>query len=226
MRDFASLCVLSYERFDFLKKSIESLKGSTKNRYELIINDDGSQDERIIQYISDLQIDKNLSYAIFNAGQNMGVGKALRNCIGVSSGKYIFKLDTDLEYSYKWLEIATAILEKYTDIGCIGLFDYLHYDPYDKRFAHIENRGDCIIVEDFVNSGYGFKREIYEKYGNAMGDDGWQQHVKAQGYKLAIPKVDLVVNFGFGEGRSIYVQKGKAIEFHPEPRVFQEGDSL
>jgi glycosyltransferase involved in cell wall biosynthesis len=224
-RRFSSLCILSYERPDFLKRSIESLKRNTRARHEIIVNDDGSENQNVLNYIADLQLESRISYAIYNSGKNMGVGKALRNCIGVSSGDYIFKLDADLEYTHRWLEKAVSILNNHNDVGCVGLFDYLHYDPKDKRFKHIEERNDCFIVEDFVNSGYGFKRSIYEKYGKELGDDGWQQYVKSQGYKLAIPKGDLVINFGFGEGKSVYVQNGQAIPSSKSPRIFQCGRS-
>lgn len=215
---FASLCVLSFQRPDFNDKSLDSLKRNTHFPHELIVNDDGSKVLGTVGALMKRWNRGDISHLILNGGGNMGVGKSLRNCIGVSSGKYIFKLDADLEYQEGWLRKAVSILDKNKDVACIGLFNYRNYDVYDERFEIIEERDDCFIVSDFVNSGYGFKREIYEKYGDELGDDGWQQHVKSKGFKLAIPKQDVVVNFGFGKN-SVYVQDGKVTEKSKFPKL-------
>lgn len=218
---FASLCVLSYERYDFLVKSLESLTSRTSYPFELVINDDGSTDKRVKEYLYNLLERKKLSNLIINAGSNMGVGKSLRNCIGVSTGEYIFKLDADLEYKPLWLEKAVSILDKNRDVGCLGLFDYRNYDLNDKRFEKLEEREDCFVVTDFVNSGYGFKRQTWLEFGEKIGDDGWQCYVQSQGRVSLIPKEDLVINFGFGSN-SIYIENGKAREKSEFPLVFNE----
>ena len=69
----------------------------------------------------------------------------------------------------------------------------------------ISVKDDFYIVNDFVSSIYGVKREIYEKYKDKLDTDGWHQYIKSQGYDLAISKKDFVTNFGFGLGKSIYV---------------------
>jgi len=216
---FASLCVLSFQRPDFNKRSLSSLRRSTRFPHELIVNDDGSTIADTPLNLIDNWKAHDISHLILNGGKNMGVGKSLRNCIGVSSGDYIFKLDADLEYMPGWLETAIGILENNPDVGCVGLFNYRNYDPNDKRFEIIEEKPDCFIVTDFVNSGYGFKREIFEEFGDELGDDGWQQYVQTKGYKLAIPKTDVTVNFGFGKN-SVYVQDGKVTGKSPTPLLF------
>lgn len=151
----------------------------------------------------------------------MGIGKAMHNCIAVSTGKYIVKLDTDIIYQPGWLEKAVTILETNPDLGALGLFDYRNYDAGDQRFGIIEGRHNCFIVNDFVNSAYIFTRDVWQKYGDAMGDDGWQQHLRKEGLKLAIPIEDLVANVGFGEVNSIYIQNGEAVKFHNSPKIFK-----
>lgn len=214
---FASLCILAYERPQFLVRSFESLVKNTTYPHERIVNNDGSGDGLVQNYLEN-QLDLGeLSFLISNGGFNMGVGKSLTNCIGISEGDYIFKLDADLEYLPNWLEITSSILENNPDVGCCGLFNYKNYDPNDDRFEILEEREDCYIVSDFVNSGYGFKRHIWEDFGYMLGDDGWQQFVKSKEYKLAIPKQDVVLNFGFGANKSVYLNTPTKSEF---PRLF------
>jgi len=218
---FASLCVLAFERPEFLVKSLESLWENTKYPFELIINDDASSGWDVRNLLIDNFSQGKFSHLILNDGKNMGVGRAFRNCIGVSNGDYIFKLDADLKYSHGWLKTTVDIIEKNEDAGCVGLFDYRNYDPQDTRFQKEEERDNCFVVTDFVNSGYGFKRELWDKFGSTMGDDGWQVFVKSQGYKSLIPKEDVVVNFGFGK-KSVFVNPdGTTREKSELPKIFQ-----
>jgi len=219
---YASLCILSYERPDFLIRSLESLKKNTKYPYELIVNDDASLNQRVASYLTEQYFKGHISHLILNSGKNMGVGRSFRNCIGVSNGDYIFKLDADLEYKPGWIETAVNIIENNKDAGCVGLFNYLNYVKEDDRFVKIEEREDCNVVKDFVNSGYGFKREIFDKFGDSLGDDGWQVFVNSQGLKSLIPKEDVVINFGFGKD-SIYVMPGGGTRPKSEyPKIYNK----
>jgi len=221
---FASLCLLSFERPDFLIRSLESLKRNTRYPYELIVNDDASMNQHVSSYLTEQFFSGHISHLILNAGQNMGVGRAFRNCIGVSNGDYIFKLDSDLEFKLGWLEKVINIIENNKDAGCVGLFDYLNYVSTDERFVKLEERKDCFVVKDFVNSGYGFKRILFDKYGVALEDDGWQIYVQSQGYKSLIPKEDVVVNFGFGRD-SIYLMPGGGVRPKSElPKIFRQNE--
>src|SRR5688572_5605576 len=51
--DFASLCVLSYERPTFLRDTLKSLKDKPGAPYELIIHDDGSKDLKTRTLVQD-----------------------------------------------------------------------------------------------------------------------------------------------------------------------------
>jgi len=202
--NFASLCLLAYKRSDVLYESLISLKTYTNYPHEIIINDDPSvhnTKETIFKFVQSNQITK----AIFNCGENRGIANAIHNCIKLSEGDFIYKLDTDLIYKPNWLTTSINIHKNNKDVIMTGLFNYKHYDPNDNRFNILEEREDCYIVNDFVSSGFGFKKETYEKYGNLLGEDGWHLILRNKGFKLAIPKEDLVTNIGFGVTRSTFV---------------------
>ena len=227
---FASLCVLAFERPEFLVRSLDTLLVNTKYPYELIINDDASKGWDVRSLLLERFNEGQISHLILNDGENMGVGRAFRNCVGVSNGDYIFKLDADLEYFHGWLQTAVDIIEKNEDAGCVGLFNYRDYDPDDDRFEVIEERHDCFMVTDFVNSGYGFKREIWDKFGHVLEDDGWQCEVQTRTgidksgnefqYKSLIPKQDVVVNIGFGKNSVFVNPDGTVREKSKLPKLF------
>ncbi len=227
---YASICVLSYQRLDFLKRMMASLL-SVDSGYnmEIIVSDDGSEPE-VKDYLYSLLKEKKISYLILNGGKNRGIGTAVRNCFKVASGDYLFKLDTDIEVKRGWLREAVNILEQ-PMIGSVSLLDYNNYNPDDDRFEMINQYVDGNIqykvVTDFISCLYGVKREIYEKYKNQLGTDGWHQYIKSQGYDLAISAEDKIVNFGFGLKTSIYLDVDKngnivTRKTHKRPLIFGE----
>jgi len=221
---YASLCLLAYKRPEFLKRTVNSLLTTDAGfPYELIIHDDGSSDLSLDSYLNGLAVGGNTSYVIKNVGKNRGIERALKACIGVSTGDYIFKLDSDLEFKKGWLAQAVKLLEV-SNVGAVGLFDYRNQDPKDKRFHNIMRIVNlpCWESDNFVSCAYGFKRETFEKYGHLMGDDGWHLELHRRGMRLLITRPDVVKNYGFGLERSVWVGKdGKAIKTHKEPLIFE-----
>ena len=225
MSSYASICILAYQRLDFLKRTLQSLLNTPAGYpYELIIHDDGS-DQEVKEYLYELQRRGELSWLVINNDKNMGIGRSVQNCFRISSGEYLFKVDADLEFESNWLAEAIKILGK-PGIGCVSLFNYRTYAPNDNRFNVLQDKGDHLIVDDLVSSIYGVNRYMWEQYGAQLGTDGWHQHIKSQGYDLAITKQDMVRNFGFGADKSIYVVekdgKYQARELSETPRLLGE----
>lgn len=232
---FASLVVLSFHRAEMLKFSLASLKAHTPPS-EVIVVDDGSRDE-CLPYLMRLVKEGKISTAILNGGPNRGVGEGIKRGFALASGAYFVKLDADLEYLDGWLDKAIAALEKYPDVGCIGWFDYRgpRYAPQDTRFNHLERREldgahEVIVVDDFVSSAMMIRASEYSAYGpidsgsTAFAEDVvYKQKLVAHGFKLAILAPDLVVNHGFGLGRSTVVVTDNATgqprvaDIHTEP---------
>lgn len=220
--NIASLCVLAYKRpFEF-ERCLQSLQASIDYPCEIIVNVDGGEEGNIETRIiaEDLFNQGLISKLIFNNGKNRGVGRSLQNCIGIAEGNYIVKVDTDLTFHPKWLSTGITVLQKYQDIGCISFFDYRNYDPKDERFNHLEDLGDCFMVDDFVSSIFMFRSNQLDKR-RTIPDDGMHQWFG----KMAITHEDFVSNSGFGLGKSTYVvpdSEGNPVkaETYSEPLVF------
>lgn len=217
---FASLCLLSYKRHDRLVACIDSLIQNTTYPYELIVNVDGNDDQVNLDYLLKLYKAKAISKLIISNGGNRGVGKSFANCVGVSDGDYICKIDTDLTFHRGWLEAGVSILEDGMVRG-VSFFNYRHYDPQDTRFNIISATEKYCMVDDFVSSIYLFKREELI-LGGWDKDDGFHSKLRP----LAITIEDMVHNSGFGVTNSVYVS---GTEDHPyktitaiKPLIFNE----
>lgn len=211
-KDFASLCVLAYKRPEQLVDCLSTMSRNAGYPHEIIINLDADDDQRNIDYLYSQFRHKKLSKLIFTNGKNRGVGRSFANCVGVAEGENIFKIDTDLSFEPNWLKTAVGILDNNKDVGAVSLFNYRNYDPMDERFNVLKEREDCLIVDDFVSSIYGFRRMDLLHVAEMYTDDGFHQDLGKRHGFLAITKKDMVKNSGFGVTKSTYVS---GTEDHP-----------
>ena len=70
-KPLASLCVLSFNRPDFLHETIASLKEKTFYPYELLISDDGSYVKENVEFLMKLYEAKTISYLLLNPGKTI-----------------------------------------------------------------------------------------------------------------------------------------------------------
>lgn len=231
-KPLVSLIVLSFNRPEFLHRTIASLKDCTTYPYELIVVDDGSMEKGNVEFLMKLYMAKQLSLLILNPGKNQGVGASINKGFHAAHGKYLIKLDSDLTYTPFWLEKVVAIMETFPEIGVLGLFSY-HHPPcrwQDKLIRYEERDGVRIqVVEDQVGSTMCIPREVYEKFGDFTegsfcfgADYMYKMHLKEEGYWIALPlpNEDLVHNFGFGIPYTSLLYKGKEVGVSKVPLIF------
>lgn len=239
--NFASLCLLSFERPTYMVKSVVSLRQNAGYPYELIVHDDGSGNEETRHIVKAWCDSKTVSYALMNCGNNMGVGHAANRCFYTAHGRVLAKLDADLEYSPGWLKRCMEILDTFPEVGALGLFDYGNVLPvdhpdrerWDSAFIKTHTRNGVVVnqVKDFVGSAILFRRDVWDRFGpwpefsDAYAEDvEFKQKLVANGLWLALPQDDLATNFGFGFGRSTVVEgtqdKHNVRAIHKQPRIF------
>lgn len=212
MSDFASLVVLSYNRADYIRRSLQSMRANTTYPHQLIVADDGSDEATQGLLYWGLRLGL-ISTLLLNSGHNMGIGIQVNRGMECARGNILAKLDADLDYTPGWLERAVGLLQSHDRIGVLGLFKY-HHAPCNFPDEHPVDHGDHYEVDDFVGSALLFRRDVWDKFGpwievnRCFAEDvSYKQKVQAGGYYLALPKDDLAVNFGFGEQHSSLIKK-------------------
>jgi len=105
-----SICILSFNRLEYLKRTIESFVATcTYPNLEFIIVDNGSE-INVIDYIDNLDfIDKK----VLNK-TNMGMGYAMNQARRIAGGEYFFNLENDWYFFYRsdWMERGVLLFEK------------------------------------------------------------------------------------------------------------------
>lgn len=224
---FASCCLLSYNRPQFVEEAILTLTGNANFPLELIVHDDGSEDKEVRDVLRRFVDAGAISTLIENPpGHNQGVGEATRRMFEVAQGDVLIKLDQDLVFMPNWLETVVRIFDLnhaqqtlYTDpepvIGALGLFRY-HHEPVHHAKMFRQRRQGWDEVEDFVGSGIAMTREVYESFGpfpthsDAFAEDvEFKRGLQKEGLALALPFDDLAHNQGFGLGPSTVAIAGE-----------------
>lgn len=227
---FATCCILSYERPEFLEEMLGTMVAHAAYPMEVIVHDDGSTNTHTRQWLHELVGIGAISTLIENPpGHNQGQGIALNRMFGMAKGDYIIKLDQDLLFKPNWLARAVEILDRNADeadrnsdiphefpeIGLLGLFKYEH-EPVDYRKTLQEDFGFWEKHTHICGSGFVMTRRAWEEFGpfeerSAAFAEDYDMQCRVsdrRGWACGLPPEDLVANQGFGLGPStVVVQK-------------------
>jgi glycosyltransferase involved in cell wall biosynthesis len=108
-----SIIMPTYNRAGLLPETIESIRNQTYPKWELIIVDDGSEDntEEIIEHLKDDRIQ-------FHKAGRTGVGGKIKNMgLGIATGELIAFIDSDDLWATTKLEKQVEALQQYTEAG-------------------------------------------------------------------------------------------------------------
>lgn len=229
--DYATCCILSYERPEFLTTAVSTLLANAGAPLELIVHDDGSSDPRVYDRLLEWQSAGIVSSLILNPpGHNQGQGTALNRMFNMASGDPIIKLDQDLIFAPDWLRSVQDLLaenrkysgsytrssgadrEKEERIGLLGLFHY-HHDPVATLKCKLKQYKGWQSHTHICGSGFAVTRDCwrrlgpFEEHSEAFAEDWVFQRLvtNSEGFVCALPDADLVTNQGFGIGPSTVV---------------------
>lgn len=201
--DYATVCVLSYNRPHFLRECLSTLIEKAGAPLEVIVHDDGSEDPDVRRWLADLAGDGQISTVILNpAGHNQGQGTALNRMFGMATGDPIIKCDQDLIWADDWLAKTQAILaaNRKRDrisralamqprpeplIGLLGMLHYWH-DPVHAAKTKVDEHSGWNEHTHILGSAFAVTRDCwrdlgpFEEHSAAFAEDwDFQQRVTA-----------------------------------------------
>src|SRR5687767_2668980 len=108
-----SIIMPTYNRAEFILETVESIRGQSYSNWELIIVDDGSEDnsEAIIAALKDEKI------RFYKAGRTGLVGKIKNMGLEKATGELIAFMDSDDLWEKTKLEKQLAALDQYPEAG-------------------------------------------------------------------------------------------------------------
>lgn len=119
-KPLVSVILPTYNREKFLKRSIESILNQTYTQFELIIIDDGSNDNSL-QLIHQYAQKDNRIIVLANK-KNKGISISRNRAYKYAKGRYIMPMDSDDRALPEKLEKQVAYMEKFPDIDLLGSY--------------------------------------------------------------------------------------------------------
>lgn len=181
-QNMISVIIPSYNHEKYIQRCIDSVVNQTYTDWELIIIDDGSQDnsnEIIASYV-----DKRITHI---KQENMGAHNAINKGLSLSAGQYLTILNSDDEFHPQRFEMCMSVFEKDKDIDFISTWinivdeknklkgvkeAWKNMHPWqvkNKNLTFLDSNDYSLnaLMANFVatTSNMLFKRKVYEQIG-------------------------------------------------------------
>lgn len=149
-----SVIIPLYNKAPYVTKAIGSVLAQTFTNYELVIVDDGSQDD---SFDVALKAIEGKTHCHIYHQQNAGVSMARNNGVAFSRGDYLCFLDADDWWDPAFLEEMSRLIDEYPDAGVYGT-NYIIVDETKHK-----TRAALVGVEDGFEKGYINYCQVYAK---------------------------------------------------------------
>ncbi|AZR72019.1 hypothetical protein BBF96_00515 [Anoxybacter fermentans] len=174
MEKLASIVIVTCNRLEFARQTIESIfKNTLYPNYELILIDNGSTDGTV-EYLKEIENRPQISHIIY-FNNNEGKGKAANYGFALSKGEYIIGLDDDVIVPEGWLTKLIEAIDIIPNVGWLSINLEKEYwgsfsrkDPYNVFRPEYERKfGNFTIQEvpDVAGFCVAMPRSTYEKLG-------------------------------------------------------------
>lgn len=216
-------------RSHLLRRSLKSLRDSTKVSYELIVVDNGGSidDSR---YLLDLTESGEINTYIRNSN-NMHFGYARNQALRVCNGDYIAICDDDIIYNPGWLDTCVGILEKYPEekIYATPIYNVAHWRVKYWSEKVLEYNGDKIRLNRRAGSNcWVMRRKDMEIVGDfwihRVAGTKWTNAAGALGYWAAVTPTVMVNDMGFRKGYNLNKCLPVSITLHGGEKIYFNQD--
>ncbi len=150
---FFSIVLATYNRGYIIDKAIQSVISQIETDWELIIVDDGSQDDTAQKCLQYCRENDKIRYMYHN---NKGIAHARNAGIFASAGLYVTFIDSDDEYKSEHLELRKRVLLQHPELDLLYGGIEIHGDPYVVDFY--DNSKKIHLDRCYVGATFFFKR--------------------------------------------------------------------
>jgi len=167
--ELVSVIIPCYNHGTYLKEALESILEQTYQNMEIIVVNDGSDEEVTLDSLNNLDRPGTTVYH----KENGGASSARNYGIEKSRGEFILTLDADDKFAPDFLEKAMAVLKKQPNVGMVTSYQ-LRFGPNRKNSKSYLKGGD---ITDFLAKNQCHASLLYR----------YQCWVDAGGYDEEIP---------------------------------------
>ena len=170
MAEPVNLTMVTFNRIDFTRQSIESIAGTAGHPYELTVVDNASKDGTV-ELLRDLHSQGVVHHLILN-GENEGVAFAANQGWAAGGKAHYMKIDNDIVFRKAgWLARIVEVCDALPGLGAIAYnFETTSYPLTLVNGQNVRPKrgnlgGGCIMIPGVVHGLVGYWCEDYRPYG-------------------------------------------------------------
>ena len=156
-----SIITPCYNDGEYIEETIKSIRAQTYTNWEMIIIDDGSDDENTLQILEKIQHEKDIRLL---RTQRLRPAGARNAGISVANGEYILPVDADDLIEPTYLERAVEKMEANSELGIV----YCHADLFGEKNGPWELPDytfDTMLLDNVIFVTALFRRSDWEQVG-------------------------------------------------------------
>jgi len=217
-KDVITLMMVTYNRLDLTKRTLQSIEDNTKTYYNLVIVDNGSEDGTK-EFLEDYKPHMNCAKyeTVFNdenKGIAIGRNQCLKGAVALDTD-WFCTMDNDVEVPDGWLSECVNIMTANPKYAMIGVnmedikYPMITSNDYTFQTKPRGNLGTaCIVFQAKLQKMLGYFNTEYGLYGEEDADYGMRARVAGFG----LGYIETMGNhFGVGE-----LDQGEYREFKTE----------
>lgn len=190
-----SIIIPCYNMGEFIQETLDSVRTCPfQNELEIIIVNDGSNDEKTLVVLQELEEE---GYFIHHQ-QNMGLAKARNKGIELAKGEFILPLDADNRIRPNYISGSIKTFDEHPEIDIV-YGDKQHFDEDDKLVLVPEFDFPLLCEKNYIDACACFRKRIWEKLKGydenmpVMGYEDWDFWLRASLAGAKFYKLDEVV---------------------------------
>ena len=171
-----SIIMITIDRYEQTKKTLDKVLNNTGYKdFELLVADNGSKDERIIEYIKSLKP----AVHLIN-GENRGVARTLNQLILRARGDLIVHIGNDISMTDGWMKVLVECHKAIPNSGIVGVHTVEELYPGQEINGVKVHTGKRIFGTKMFSrkliDKIGYYREDYHPYGMEDSDIALRSH--------------------------------------------------
>ena len=189
-----------YNRLDYTKRTIQSLRETVPAGTQLVIVDDNSNEPGIKEYLDEISInvDMNNPTLVIHSEENVGFGAGVNTGLALCKTEMVLIANNDCIYEAGWYEKLLALYEKYDKIGILAVWKHTAHGLIPPG-----DLGDLVVKDQMPAVGWLMKRNVIDDLGafpvhgpchtkGGNGEDVTYCNMATQkGYWVCAPKEDV-----------------------------------
>ncbi len=190
-----SIVLITYNRLDYTKVTLNSILENTDYPYELIVIDNASSDGTQ-EYLNGF---KDKIHKLILNHENLGWAKAMNQGFKLATGFYFCTSDNDMLYPKGWLAKLVDLLKNIPQLGIVSAANHawqFEQNNYKPNIQKINGRELIITQANVPGGNMLFTKDLFKKIGGfttregqLMGDEDmlYCQAAQKLGFLLAYP---------------------------------------